>query len=353
MNDKPEFVRDAAVALSAGLGAFLLTGCVNLPPDVRQSVDATRTGVEKLHATYEGDARTFARMVEQREIEEIELRNAIRREAKARAKAEVARFKAETMAAFDRYAQDELGIQFEDKVERLILPRFDPLYAKDIQALADAAAAATSLATDPSNAQAVTAAARNLDEAERLRPTTVTYFYFELVAAISKERAKFETQVDQVYGTELRAFLDGIKEEDASADAALIAFEANTDAKIQQINDAYDAISQALSDISADVDAGAVSRRVIFRFGQGFGGQLLTDLSTGQLGGGGTQLTGTLENKIDSFTKSLGQDSGNLQNQAQQAVTSATGSVPLPIPSTGTAGTQPTTANAAPVQPTP
>ncbi len=339
MNHKLHLKRTILMAVVQLTGALLLSGCINLPPQVKDSVDNTRDIINQLHAAHAQDVRAFARFVEKRETDEKALREAVHREAQARAMAEVERFKAKTMADFDRCAADLLGIQFLDKVERDIVPKFYPLEKTCIEELADGEAEKVALPNDPGTAEKITTAERNLTDLQCQRSSTVIGYYLALNASIVKTRFNFETQVAQRYDEELKTFMDAIKA-DPGAEAALANFQKRTDTNLEQLDMAYYSVDHALSDISTFLDGESTARRFSTHFFKGFASALVDDLSSGQLGG--TQLTGSLEDKINEFTKNLAQAGQTLQEQAKTTVATAASSLPtVPPPVTTALATQP------------
>lgn len=311
-------------------GPLLLSGCVSLPPEVKESVDETRQLAGELHKVHAQDARAFALLVEEREHYLQQCDAALRCALRAMAEAQVAAAKAKTMAEFDRRAGDVLGIEFQDRLKRNIMPQFGTIEHSALVGLIDARTQQKFLTNDPAISQKLKAKHRDLLNAQYERENAISAYFLALDASLRSARFRFETEVEAQYNDALKAFLEQIQAATA-ADAALAAFERRMDTKMAQLDDAYYAVDHSLSDLSTFLDSEATSRRFIKHTAKGVATALIDDVNNGQLGG--KAFSDLLAKQNLNFTKEIQQLQSSLQSKAQTAVKDAVGPVTPPAPS--------------------
>src|SRR3954470_20659445 len=125
-------------AFAAAVAAFYLTGCVNLPPEVKGSVGEVRNVTEQLHRIHSQDARAVVRAVERREQDlrgSVEL---IRATLIEKAKAEGEAFKNKMMSEYDREARELIGIQLVAQLREQLVENFTPAENRAEAALREA-----------------------------------------------------------------------------------------------------------------------------------------------------------------------------------------------------------------------
>jgi|KBSSwiStaDraftv2_1062776.scaffolds.fasta_scaffold34507_3 hypothetical protein len=294
--------------------AWLSTGCVTMPQEVKESVDETRTVVSELHKAHARDSRVIARLIAQREVYLREFGDNMRAAFRVRITAEAAASKTRTMAEYDRRAGELLGIQFQNQVRSKILPSFNPLERAALVRWIDANKEKSALANDPALGIKVTAMEREVLQTQHLRDEVIGGAFLSLEAALRNARFKFETEVNEKYNDKLKSFFEGLATE-LKSEQAREDFEQRLDAKLAQLDDAYYSVDHALSDLSTFLDSEASSRRFLKHTVKGFAGALVDDLKNGQLGG--VALSDIFEQKSQGFSKDLQSLEASLQTKAE------------------------------------
>ena len=312
-----------------GITPLLFTGCLSLPPEVKESVDETRQLVAELHKVHAQDARAYARLVEQRENYLQQSDAALRSTMRAMAEAQVAAAVAKTMAEFDHRAADVLGIEFQDTVSRRIMPPFCTIEHPALAALTDARALQAALTNDPGICSKIVVKERDLLHVHYERENAINSYFLALDSNLRNARFRFETEVEAQCSEKLKAFLDKI-EAAPSANQQIEAFNKSIDSKIGQLDEAYYAVDHSLSDLSTFLDSEATSRRFIRHTVKGVATAVIEDLDKGQLGG--KPLSEIFPKANVDFSKQLQDLQSGLEAKAEQAVRDAAGSIISPAP---------------------
>jgi len=319
------------VALGLGLGTMLvLSGCVNLPPAVTKSVDNSREAVAQLHLTHAQDARALAGVVNRREAILKDAGAAVRKALRAQLEAEIAASKTRVMAEFDRRAGDLLGIQFQAKLKKQVFPKFDALERTNLLALLEALRNQVSHPTDAYMQEKVLATQKEIFKAQTERENVVAEFYLALHAGLSNARFKFETDVDEKYVDTIQPLLAVLVTETDAADKSLQEFNQRVDQRLAQLDESYNSLDQALSDLSTFLDSEATSRRFAAHFAKGAAAALVDDLKDGQLAG--AALSDLLNKKAPGFMSTLKRVEDTMKSKAEEATQNAAARVPTPAP---------------------
>ncbi|MEW6156932.1 MAG: hypothetical protein AB1813_05830 [Verrucomicrobiota bacterium] len=311
---------------SLGLLAPLLAGCISLPPSVKKSVDETRTAVADLHRLHAQNARTFARMVEQRELHSRHLATLLQQAERERIEAQIEASKAKTLGEFDRRVSDILGVQFQTRVHREIHAKFDPLEQSTMSALSDARAEKAVFMHDPGLGPKVTAKERDLLNVRYHRSNTITAYFLALESALRSARVRFETDIEEKYNAKLKALLD-TNGSDPAVDRVLEDFQRRIDQNLAELDEAYYSINHALSDVSAFLDTEAASKRFVRHALKGAGSALVDNFKAGNLDATLADLFGK---KAAAVAKELQEVEGDLKAKAETAVREAADKIPIP-----------------------
>lgn len=302
-------------------------GCANIPAAVKISADNVRTNVQTLHGLHAKDVRALAAA----ECILKEDGQAVRQAFREKMEADIAASKTRVLAQFDRRAGDVLGAEFQTRLQSDVYPKFAGLEQTNFHALVLALQKKITYPDNPGVSEDLQAAQRNLDNVRFERDNTVSYYFIALSSALNRARFNFETQVEQEYGLSESNVITIVSSLNAT-NQDLISFNTNMDLCLQQLDDAYNQLDQALSDLSTDLDSSAVTTRMVKSFFTGVGSALVDDLKNGQLGA--AALSQLLNSQAPGLVKQLNGIESKMLTQADQSVTNAVNSVSTPAPKT-------------------
>jgi len=303
------------------------TGCANIPAAVKISVDNVRTNVQTLHGLHAKDVRALAAAQCILKADEQAVQQAFREMMES----DIAASKAKVLAQFDRRAGDVLGAEFEARLQSDIYPKFAGLEQTNFHILVVVLQRKITHPDSPGISEELQAAQRNLDNVRFERDNTVSYYFIALSSALNRARFNFETQVEQEYGMCESNVITIVSSLNAT-NQDLISFNTNMDLCLLQLDDVYNQLDQALSDLSTDLDSSAVTTRMVKSFFTGVGSALVDDLKNGQLGA--AALSQLLNSQAPGLVKQINGIESKMLAQADQSVTNAVNSVPTPAPKT-------------------
>ena len=320
----------AAVSLSLAL-MLCFSGCTNIPPEVRQMADNVRTNVAGLHGVHAEDVRALALVVNEREAALKEADCEVRHFFQDEMEALIDASKSKVLAQFDQRAGDVLGANFQVSLEHDVFPKFDELERTNFNLLLDQIRSEATHANDPSAPGKARATELKLLQARSQRENAAAQYFIALATALKRERFNFETEMDQKLG-DVKIKVISVVSATNAADPALSNYNKRVDDDLALLDQSYNQLDQSLSDISTDLDSGAVSKRFAKSFFTGVGGALVGDLKNGQFGA--SALTQFLKIQAPGLVNQLKTVETNMLSQVGTSVTNAVNSVPAPAPLT-------------------
>jgi len=306
-----------ALCLASILG---VTGCANIPAAVKISVDNVRTNVEALHEIHARDVRAVANA-------ECVLRDdgqSVRQAFRESMEAKIDVSKTRIMAEYDRRAGYVLGSEFQTKLQTEIYPKFVELERTNFHALAQALEKKVTNPNSLGVSENVLAAQQDLDNVRYERDAAISTYFTALSSALQRDRFNFETKIGLAYLPVESNVLAVISSLEATHHD-LAAFDTNMDTCMAQLDDAYNQIDQALSDLSTDLDSSAVTTRMVKSYFTGVGSALVDDLKNGQLGA--AAMSQLLSQQAPGLVKEINSIEGKMLTAAGQSVTNTANSV--------------------------
>ncbi len=308
---------------------LFLTGCANIPPEVKMLAVNVRTNVAELHTVHAKDVRALAIVVNQREMALREADCALRHAFQKMLEAEITASKTKALAQFDLLACEVLGAGFQVRLQKEVYPKFAELERTNLHAVVEAYQKEISNPDSPGVCARSQAAQRDLDNVRCARDNEVSYEFLALSYALKRERFNFETKMGQAY-RKLETNLVCVVSATNSADQALADLNKRVDDTLELLDKSYNQLDQTLSDLSTDLDSGAVSKRFVTSFFTGVGSALVSDLKSGQLGA--AAVSQLLNSQAPGLVRQLNGIESKMVTLAGQSVTNAVNSVPTATP---------------------
>ncbi|MGZ4961805.1 MAG: hypothetical protein ACXWKG_04810 [Limisphaerales bacterium] len=318
----PQIRFHSSLLASATAALLLTTGCINLPPQVKVSVEETRTAVAQLHKAHAQNARALERLTSLREQDLRAYRQSVATALRLQLQAQLDATKTRILADYDHQSGEVLGIQFQKIAQQHILAKFEPIEQKTLRALIDAERQHIAFPNDPGAFTKCVGTTRDFEDVQTKRDSSVIALFLTYEAALKKARYAFASDIEAKCNEKLQDFIEKNIVDVSVATPSDDTLAQRFSGQLADLDDAYLSVDHSLSDLSTFLDSEAMTSRFVSHAVKGFGQGLFDEL-TANNGAGAIDVVSLFGSKGQALAKVLQGVETDMHKQATDTIIQA------------------------------